>query len=791
MHVSNRSRAPRRREIYLAVLTGFVLCSGGAGAAGAESAGQVASQAVAYDIPAGPLHATLDAIAKQSGRRISYDRAVLAGQTAHAVRGSYTPKQAVEAAVAGHKIQVFEDAGGVLNAYVVGEIEKIEIRAKRDQAEKGFKADRSDTATRSGTDLMDLPGAVTIITAKVLETQQATNLRDTLRNVSGIGFSDSPQGLPTFSVRGFNQPAMTTNGISDRNAGQVGVFGVERIEVLKGPQAILAGNGSLGGGVNVVLKKPSAEPVRDVMVQYGTNADRTIAGDLSGAVSDDKRLSYRLVASSARAGTTDAGYDGRRDDSVMPQLRWKDAATDLIAGVSYHEQHLPLPLYTFARRDGLILPVPKVPLSNPKDGFDVREQRVFYQLEHKLGEAATVVSRLQYGEDVLRLHQRSGNLDYARGAPPDQPTGTVTLNPTSSRSAQRETSGDHYLRLLFTTGELAHKFVVGVNHNDFDLQQRQWSGQPKTVTLYPQAVPVELPPADANPDLLYISNVAQRQRALYVQDQLSWEDWILQLNWRRSRVTQSSDITYPSFNFTGVTPAVTVSRNTPGVGLIYRATPSVALYGNVANGFTAQTDLACGGGLVPPLSSRNKELGAKFSLLDDKLSLTTAAFQIDQSGRLVYDRPNNCYNVRAAQRTTGFEFDLQGELARGWQAMANYTYAKSKDVGDPTAPFPNKPRHKASLWTIYQLPQVQGLGVGLGLSAQSRTPGSSDKNAPFDLPGQAQVDASLFYEIPHWSFTLGVKNLADRQLYSGTTSGSYVPVVEGRSFMLSARHSFD
>lgn len=796
MHASPHSCAPRHKEVCAAVLAGLALYGGMAmQALAANAAPAEATQPAPFDLPAGPLPATLDAIAKQSGRSISFDRVYLATQHAPAITGNYTVLQAIEAALAGMNLQLFEDASGVLNIYVVGQLQRVTIFAKRDQAETGFKADRSDTATRSGTDLMDLAGAVTIVTSKVLETQQVTNLRDTLRNVSGVGFSDSPQGLPTFSVRGFNSPATTTNGMPDRNAAQTSVFGVERVEVLKGPQAILAGNGSLGGGVNVVLKKPSAETIRDVTVQYGTNSDRTVAGDLSGASSDDKRLTFRLSASSARAGTTDAGYNGRTDNSATPQVRWKDSSTDVIAGVTYLEQHLPLPQYTFARRDGYIMPIPTIRLSNPSDGFDVRGKRAFYQLDQKLASSITLISRVQHADDTLRLHQYSSNdgLAYDPGAARDNPNGTVNVRASSSRTAQTEISGDHYVRMLFNTGDIDHKFVVGVNHDKFRYAQTQFSGaQDRTLTLYPTGVQMDLPDAELeNPTTFIISEEKLSQKAVYLQDQISRDDWVLQLNWRRTLVTQSSRLDAREFNFVADTPAVTIGRNTPGAGLIYRVAPSVSLYANVANGFVAQTIEQCGGGLVPPMSSKNKELGAKFSLFNDKLSLTTAAFQIDQSGTLVFDRVNQCYNVRPAQRSTGYEIDLQGELAPGWQAIMNYTHSTSKDVVDPTAVFPGKPRHKGSLWTNYKLPQVRGLGVGLGISAQSGMLGSVDKEYPFYIPKQVQVDASVFYDIPKWSFTLGVKNVADRLLYSGTSAAAYVPVVPGRNFMLTAKHSFD
>lgn len=795
MHASKLPRAPRHKEICFAILTGFTLFGSCTGSALAQPTGQAATAAASsYDLPAGPLAVTLDAIAKQSARSVSFDRDFLVGQTAPAIRGSYTAQQAVEAALAGKKLRLVEDNKGVLNVYVVGELEQVTVLAKRDQAEKGFKADRSDTATRSGTDLMDLAGAVTIITSKVLETQQATNLRDTLRNVSGIGFTDSPQGTPQFSVRGFSNPSTTTNGIPDQNAGQTNVYNIERIEVLKGPQAILAGSGSLGGGVNVVLKKPTAEPVRDLTVQYGTNSERTIAGDVSGAISEDKRLTYRIIGSMSRSGTSDAGYNGRKDDALLPQLRWKDETTDLIVGLAYQKQHLLMPQYTFARRDGFIMPTPTVPLSNPDDGFDVTEKRAFYQLEQKLAPWATLVSRLQRTDDNLHLHQWTpGGLRYNTGAAKDDTNGTSNFFPSLQRSAQTQFSGDHYIRMQFDTGEVEHKLSVGLSHNKFDYEQIQWSGgATKLMTLYPTAVPYSFPDVDTvNTTVNSVTNAYSTQKGLYLQDLMSWGDWSLLLNWRRTLYTTSGQTDFKTSNSVFVSPETTVAKNIPGAGIVYRMSPTVSLYGNVSQGYVPQTNAACSGGIVPPILSKNKEIGAKFSLFDDKLSLTADTFRIDQSNSLAFDSVNRCFNVRPAQQTKGFEFDLQGDLAPGWRAILNYTYATTRDVTDPTVLFAAKPKHKGSLWTTYNLPQVKGLGVGLGISAASSMQGTFDKTYPFVIGKQYQVDASAFYEIPNWSFTVGVKNLTDKKLYGGTTSSSYVPVLAGRSFMLTAKHSFN
>ena len=260
----------------------------------------------AYKLPAGPMAASLQQIAAIGGHTVQFAPDEVANLVAAPVSGQLTQMEAVTAALGNSGLAVKIGANGTFLVNHSTATQTITVVAQRDQAETAFKADYSKTTTRSGAMLRDVPQSVTIITSKVLETQQATSLYDALRNVSGVAFTQSPQGLPVFSVRGFNQTSATTNGVSDRAATQTNVFGVERLEVLKGPQAILAGAGSLGGGVNVVMKKPQATPISDLTFQYGSHDDVTLAADLSGALTDDKKLTYRLITSGAQSSGTTA-----------------------------------------------------------------------------------------------------------------------------------------------------------------------------------------------------------------------------------------------------------------------------------------------------------------------------------------------------------------------------------------------------------------------------------------------------------------------------------------------------
>jgi iron complex outermembrane receptor protein len=752
----------------------------------------VASQA--YNLPAGPLAAMLQQIAATGGSTVQFAPESVANLTAAPVAGQFTPLQAVTAALAGSGLSVSAGASGTLLVGSGNAVQTVNIVARRNEAETSFKADYSDTTTRNGASLHDVPQSVTIITSKVLETQQATSLQDALRNVSGVAFTQSPQGLPTFSVRGFSQTSTTTNGVSDRAATQTNVFGVERLEVLKGPQAILAGAGSLGGGVNVVMKKPQADTIRDFTFQYGSHNDATGAADLSGALTDDQRLTYRLIASAAKSTRTMAGYDGRKDNFVMPELRWKDASRDVIVGLSYGEQDLPVPAYTFAARNGTILPRPGMLLSNPGDGFSSKQQRLFYQFEQKLTPWLTFESRMQrsLNDDLLHLYSPGGLL-YRSSAATAEMLGTGSFYPGNNQTYTRTTSGDHYLRANFDTWNIAHKMAAGYNQTDTITDQTIKSGATRTVGLYP-ASGAAFPDSFASAQVVQtLSGSNQKQKSFYLQDLMKWGDWNLQVNARRTQVVSGGRTVIPSANYDEALAPSDQSKTTPGFGVVYNVNADTSVYASVANGFAGQVSNLCGGGIAPPQSTRNKEVGAKFDFLDNKLSLTTSAFQLDQSSVLLYQAATRCYVLRDAQQTRGAEMDLQGRLAPGWNAIMNYTYNTYRDTGASGTLFPGLPKHKMSVWSTYdfQSAALKGFGFGVGLSATGHAIGSRSAATQFMLPGQAQIDASVYYHRDKWDITAGVKNLADRTLYGVSTSNSYIPVLEGRNFMVTVRRSFD
>jgi iron complex outermembrane recepter protein len=732
-----------------------------------------------YAIPAGPLATTLKTIASTSGRIVRFEARDVQGRQAPALAGRLTAVAAVQAAIADTGLTMASMANGDL-AVFVPQLDTMHVVATRDQAESGFKASSSDTATRSGTDLLDVPQAVTVITAKVIETQQAQTVQDVLQNVSGVVTRESAQGMASYSIRGFSQTAALSNGVVNPYASSVNIANVERIEVLKGPQAILSGGDSLGGAVNIVTKKPSADTIRDLSLQYGSHADKRGTVDLSGAVTEDKRLSYRLIGSSARADHNDAGYDGRASDSALAELRWKDEATDALVGASYDNQYQPPNRYTFALNGG-IQKIPGMRLGQVDDGIRIRNKAVFYSVEHAFAPWLTVVSRMQRTLTHLDLDL------YAPQYPRSTANMIIAMYPTSNLSDYRTTSGDHYLRMTFDTGPLAHRLSTGVNHTRMDTDTNSYAASTSAVPVY-QSAQYDFTGVQRSASTLYTAyRAATRQYGLFAQDLIGVGDWHALLGVRRSRYESgpaSTVYTQTAKVVNGVQSSL--ERTTPNAGLVYSVTPNVALYGSYTEGFLPQfvtvKNCSTGGSEFPPMQTRNKEAGIKVDRGDGSVSWTAAVYQLDQSNVLQYDSAGACYGVRAAQRVKGVETEAAGQVLPGWNVIFNYTYADAQDIGKSTNLPAAQPRHQASVWSTYdvQSGRLRGFGAALGVTGYSWTR-LGTTSASVTAPGAARVDAGLSYQGADWSLRLGVKNLFDRTLYGYSTSVLYVPVLEGRT----------
>ncbi|PQK78504.1 TonB-dependent siderophore receptor [Pantoea ananatis] len=772
-----------------------------------------APAAINYSVPSGSLEQGLLAIARQSHQTISFDPKLVAPYQAKQIKGHFTLKQAILQQLQGTPLSVTTTPNGTLTIYAMNPTSPVKPasdlqaaqdsgqtlptitvngEAERSEDETVYNPSMSSSATRTNLSLQDTAQSVQVISRKVLDDQQATSVEDALRNVGGVNLSTGNRGQNGVSIRGFAITSGSTDGVSNpSNAvngsplGYSSIDGVERIEVLKGPQAVLAGNSSPAGSVNLVRKAPTAYPLHTIKVEVAKYGEVKTAIDLGGPLNDDKTFRYRLNASTMHSDNSFPDFNGNRADYLAPVLAWEGEKTHIKVGAEFTNTRKSGPAATLYS-NGHILKLPEYRLGDKDDHFALDSKTTYYELKQDLSDNWSFNSKAAYVDSVnnFRVHEvynaaRNGNLlSHELGIRQD----------TTSLSLQNDIRGK------FDTGPLTHNVLVGYDYQhtettDWELAQ----GRIFTTGNYNNPDSLSFPPIPDPTAKNY--NTLEQQKGIILQDQIDFGKKLhLQLSAKRAQWTSKSTA-YVSPTRT----LITFSDETkwvPSYGVSYDITPEVTVYANLLNSFQTSGLLdPRTGSAFAPSTGKSKEAGFKFSLLDDNLTITTSAFDIIQKNLIITNFDGQPVGTQGRE-TKGFDFDLNGQILPGWNITTSYTFSQSKDPDNAAligyqSKVVGQPKHTASLWTTYEIQQgkLQGLGAGVGVQAASST-WNGYRNNYFKEGGWAQTDASVFYHQPKYTVTLGVNNIFNRTLYYYTSTPQFISVKPDRTARLTLTYSF-
>jgi iron complex outermembrane receptor protein len=274
-----------------------------------------------------------------------------------------------------------------------------------------------------------------------------------------------------------------------------------------------------------------------------------------------------------------------------------------------------------------------------------------------------------------------------------------------------------------------------------------------------------------------------------VLDQVQWGDWVALAGWRMMRFDANTwNIVLPQFK-----------RSLPSLGLLYRVTNTLSVYGNVAKGFVPNAgNLGFGNVSIPPEDAKQGELGVKWLIPERKAAFTAAVYNIQQKNVAIPDPVHNglqcggnvCYISVKGMHSRGVELEYSGQVIPGVEVRANYAYM-NKESETPNLPGPSYAKHTANVWGTYRFggDPARGWWVGAGVqahSARNTMPGWAAN------PGNGRVDLNAGYDTKNWSLIAGVKNVADKRLYTLQSGMFYMGVpYQPREFFLTARYHFE
>jgi iron complex outermembrane recepter protein len=766
-----------------------------------------------FAIPAQPLSTALIAFGKQANMQV-----LTAGQTVEALRShDVTGTFGVEAALAkllegtgvaytfvdAHTVvikpgavsartnpSISSSAVSVQTATLLPPIQAIGLVGK----DQGFMADVSSGPTRTVSDPLDVPQSVGIVTQGLLQSQQVQTIAEAIQNVAGAQYVDGSSGLPIFDVRGFTTGNGMTDGMPNNIMG-IGDFppmiGVERVEVLKGPEAILGDTSAynnFGGLIDVVLKKPQPEPIHQLTFSIGEHGEKQLGVDLAGALNDSNSLSYRLVMNGDFSDRTLQGVRGKRNRYVAPSIGWSTSKTTLVAGLSWMMNHTPIPDHTILLDSTLSSAAPPaVRLDNPNDNTAIETRRLYYLLEHRFNEIWSFRSRAQYvRESIHSQYWLMGGIE---------PSGDVTATAQDYQTADAYYVLQNDVTASFGNSWMRHTVVLGFDYSRIQLGNGYYAfsndgeGMPYNIFTGGPLPPAATALSASDYANGYFSSLPwTTETGLFLQDQIAFgTHWEVLMAWRRTGYElQTYSLDGTPWNQRRV-------QWVPNYGVVYKLTPDISIYANTSSGFQPDTGLGKNNHPLPPALSRQIELGAKFDLFQNRARLTVAAYRImlNNSADLISLQPPYYFLSGPGQSNKGIEVEFNGQITPGWDVSAALTDALIHN-DDDSLPL-GASRRRFNLWTSYtfQNGSLRGFGVAGGVLARSSTWGElSDYSAYIHIPGQASVAANVFYRAPRWSVTLGVKNLLDRTLYGSQFDETFVPFRNRRTYLLSGAVDF-
>ncbi len=668
----------------------------------------------------------------------------------------------------------------------------------------GYVAERALTGTKTNTPITEIPQSISVIGREELNDRGALSVVEALRYVPGVASQTNgadTRGQDDFiNIRGF--PGYGTSLYQDglrmnTNAGGFASqrsepYGLERIEVLRGPASVLYGKGDAGGIVNRVSKRPAADSPREIEVQVGNRDRRRLAVDVGGALDEQERVLYRLIGLGLSADTQDTYPNGDEVSDtrlyLAPSLTWKPTQdTSLTLLTEFIRDRNDGFAFRYAPPGASTRKSASILVGEPKySGFDQNQTSIGYLFEHKLNGAWTVRQNTRLSDVDVTFRRITSRSLEADGR-------TLQRRVREFEENNRQIAIDTQIEGQIKTGSIEHTLLFGLDAEKQNNRSRAYMGETGPLDIYDPVYgqPVTVSPTPDFDD----SRQRLGQLGLYVQDQVKLTpNWLITLGGRMDWTTLKS-LDYLADTNTEQKD----NKFTKRLGINYLTGTGWTPYFSYAESFLPTVGRDANNTPFKPTEGKQYEVGIKFTPDNGRSLYTVALYDLRKTNALTVDTANPDFQTQnGAVRSRGLELEAKANLAPGMDLVATYTYDKVKitegngvEQGKvPTA----TPKQMASAWLNYRLQEsvLRGLGIGFGVRYVGST--YSDEANTSRTPSFTLFDAALQYETGPWRFALNVQNLANKEYvstcYQAVSDGSQCLYGQERTAVLTARYRF-
>ena len=770
---------------------------------------------IAFDLPAGSLDATLTEIARLTRTVVSYDPQLVRGLNAPAVQGVYTMDAALRVALAGSGLESTRAADGTLTlrrapAAQTTTLAPVTVSGMLPPVDTSgtYVVQVTNSATRLNLSPRETPQSVTVVTRQRMDDQSMQNLDDVLQATTGISVVQNGSERSVYQARGQlidnlqidGVPANISNAYSFDAINKPTTEIYDRVEVVRGATGLLEGAGNPAAAINLVRKRPGYETTGVMTLSAGSWDDYRTMLDVSSPLNEAKTLRGRAVVAYTNAG--DFQQRAGKENSLFYGILEADItpATTVTAGLTYQKDRnqgydwsgLP------TREDGSFYPMSrKTALVGDWNYLNKRNTNLFADIKHELanGWKLTVAGNwLSAKSDFL------GN--YTQ-----RTTGDIfTLNPRLFQYDDTQWGVDAYASGPFQLLGRQHELVVGATtrKDDFSYHGGRDAGYRYLVDM--NDLSAFNPPAPTGLDAhMWQYNITQKQQGIYTAGRFSLTDsttFILgaRMSWFEfDRFAQTTVRTESRYEQRG--------KVTPYAGVVQDLNENLSAYASYTEIFKPQENIGVDGGVLPPMTGQNYEIGLKGEFMDRRVNAALALFQTDQKGRadLIQDSdlcpPGifSCYRAAEKVRNRGVDFEVNGAITPAWNVSLGYTYTQSKYAQGPQSGqvfASTYPRHLLKVSTDYRLPdQWNKLRVGGSVYAQSgifNASGPDEDEYKISQGAYTLVGLHAVYDVnKNLAVQFNVDNLFDRNYYQSVGNTNYWNYFgQPRTFRLALRATF-
>lgn len=628
----------------------------------------------------------------------------------------------------------------------------------------GYRAETIASATKTLTALRDTPQSITVLPTERLRDQSMTSISDVLTYIPGVTSHQGENNRDQVVIRGVSSSAdFFLNGVRDDVQYYRDLYNVQRVEVLKGPNAMIFGRGGGGGLINRVSKEPQSAPLREFTIQGGSFSNRRFTGDINQPVGQKMALringlyedadSFRQFVNRRRYGLNPSiaisptsnthinigyehFYDSRTADRGIPSFMGRPAA---------------VPIETY--------------FGDPNNSYAWAHVNLLTgTVEHQRGRF-NIRNRAMLG-DYDRAYQ-----NYVPG-PVNTTKTLVALTAYNNSTRRRNFFNQSDLSFYGSTGRVKHVVLAGTEVGrqlTDNFRNTGFFNNTTTAIQVPLVDPVINTPVTFRQSATDANNHLKTNLAAgYVQDQVEISSQL--------QVVAGLRFDYFDLNFHNNRNGDDLRRLdrliSPRLGVVYKPVTSVSVYATHSISYLPSSgdqfsSLTVVTQQVKPEEFRNYEVGIKWDARRN-LSLTTALYRQDRTNTRTTD-PNDPTRIlqTGRQRTSGFEAEVTGAVTRGWILAGGYAYQDARITSATTAApagavVPLVPRHTLTLWNKYQF--NSRLGVGVGVAHRSDLFAAIDNRVT--LAGYTKVDAAAYFRLAEkWRLQAHFDNLLNAKYY--------------------------